>query len=155
MTYKAMKIKVETPEKSEAVQEALFKLGYMWRGDSTAYVQLTYKQALFADEDGKITYMTEADTFFNNHHAPEYVEMHGQLVLAIETKLVPLPATVTYKPIDVPMAVPLGLKPKAIHDKMRMLEVLEAIHRYVKADKKFPYDWHEEYRELAQQFVAE
>ena len=36
---------------------------------------------------------------------------------------------------------PLGLKPKTIHDQQRAIEILEAMKRYVLADKAIPNEW--------------
>ena len=36
---------------------------------------------------------------------------------------------------------PLGLRPKFIADRHRMIEIFEAILRYVDADKKVPKKW--------------
>lgn len=148
-TFKEMKIKVLTPEASEEVQNALFGLGCKWNGDAEGYVQLTSKKALFVDENGKITHMTNADEYFNTHKYPEMFLVNGVFLSAVARDA---HEALTTSPVERP---PLGLKPRSIHDKLRMLEILEAMHRYVKADKKMPYAWHEEYRELAQQFVEE
>ena len=43
---------------------------------------------------------------------------------------------------------PLGLKPRWIHDWERMVEITEAIERYVHAGKAIPKDWISELKEL-------
>lgn len=150
MAFKEMKIKVQTPEKSEAVQKLLFGLGYVWEGDKEGRVQNTNSKALFADYRGKITHMPRVDDYFDNHRYPEYSFRNGILrEVGGEGEVV----AVTYAPIvDTPASTPLGLKPRATHDKMRMLEILEAMHRYVKADKKIPYEWNTEFGDLKHQF---
>lgn len=40
--------------------------------------------------------------------------------------------------------IPIGLKPLSIVEKERTLEVLEAMHRYVKADQIVPKEWRTE-----------
>lgn len=43
---------------------------------------------------------------------------------------------------------PLGLKPKYIHDKARVKEILDAIERYSYQRFPVPIEWIEELREL-------
>lgn len=46
-------------------------------------------------------------------------------------------------------APPLGLQPRYIHDRDRVLEILEAVRRYVLAGKKVPTEWIHELQELS------
>ena len=43
---------------------------------------------------------------------------------------------------------PLGLKPKYIHDKIRIKEILDAMERYSYQRFPVPIEWVEELREL-------
>ena len=43
---------------------------------------------------------------------------------------------------------PLGLKPKYIHDKARVKEILDAMERYAYQRFPVPIEWVEELREL-------
>ena len=43
---------------------------------------------------------------------------------------------------------PLGLKPKYIHDKTRIREILDAMERYSEQRFPIPIEWVEELREL-------
>jgi len=43
---------------------------------------------------------------------------------------------------------PLGLMPKAIFYRNRALEILGAMERYVRADKKIPLEWLDELEDL-------
>lgn len=43
---------------------------------------------------------------------------------------------------------PLGLKPKYIHDKTRIREILDAMERYSEQRFPIPIEWIEELREL-------
>ena len=43
---------------------------------------------------------------------------------------------------------PLGLMPRSIHDKARILEILAAMDRYIRADKAVPAKWFNELREI-------
>ena len=43
---------------------------------------------------------------------------------------------------------PLGLTPKSIHDQGRAVDILEAMKRYVYADKPIPVEWIDELRRL-------
>lgn len=47
--------------------------------------------------------------------------------------------------------IPIGLKPLSIVEKERTLEVLEAMHRYVKADQIVPKEWR---TELVEKLIA-
>ena len=44
--------------------------------------------------------------------------------------------------------VPVGLKPKYIHDKARVSEILEAMERYSYQRFPIPIEWIEELKEL-------
>lgn len=46
---------------------------------------------------------------------------------------------------------PLGLKPKYIHDKARVKEILDAMERYSYQRFPIPIEWIEELRELIEQ----
>jgi hypothetical protein len=44
--------------------------------------------------------------------------------------------------------VPLGVKPKEIHDTIRALDILDAMERYAKASMPVPAKWVLELKEL-------
>jgi hypothetical protein len=46
---------------------------------------------------------------------------------------------------------PLGLMPKRFVQKVRFIEICEAIRRYYMASKKIPLEWIEEYNELVEE----
>lgn len=54
---------------------------------------------------------------------------------------------IDYLATPVPMP-PLGLKPKYIHDKTRIKEILDAMERYSEQRFPIPIEWIEELREL-------
>ena len=43
---------------------------------------------------------------------------------------------------------PLGLRPRHIHERLRLIEVLNAMIRYAQADKQIPNEWVEEVSDL-------
>jgi hypothetical protein len=43
---------------------------------------------------------------------------------------------------------PLGVKPQKLHDELRMIEILEASIRYLKAGDNPPIEWKNELSEL-------
>lgn len=54
-----------------------------------------------------------------------------------------------YKDIfDTTKKSPLGLKPRSIHDGVRLYEIKAAIVRYMDADRPIPVEWVQEYNEL-------
>ena len=54
---------------------------------------------------------------------------------------------IDYLATTVPMP-PLGLKPKYIHDKTRIKEILDAMERYSERRFLIPIEWVEELKEL-------
>lgn len=50
---------------------------------------------------------------------------------------------------------PLGVKPRWLHDKARLLDVLAAIARYVEASKPLPLEWVEEMADLMDRYCKE
>lgn len=54
---------------------------------------------------------------------------------------------IDYLATTVPMP-PLGLKPKYIHDKTRIKEILDAMERYSERRFPIPIEWVEELKEL-------
>lgn len=43
---------------------------------------------------------------------------------------------------------PLGLRPRCVSDAKRVLEILEAINRYIEVSKRVPEEWIDEFIEL-------
>lgn len=58
-----------------------------------------------------------------------------------------LEMNIDYLATTVPMP-PLGLKPKYIHDKTRIKEILDAMERYSERRFPIPIEWVEELKEL-------
>lgn len=54
---------------------------------------------------------------------------------------------IDYPTITVPIP-PLGLRPKYIHDKTRIKEILDAMKRYSEQRFPIPIEWVEELKEL-------
>jgi hypothetical protein len=50
---------------------------------------------------------------------------------------------------------PLGLRPRFIMERNRMIEIFEAMLRYVDADKKVPKKWRKELNELLTSLLKE
>ena len=45
---------------------------------------------------------------------------------------------------------PLGLEPRYIHEAKRIVEIIGAMNRYMKAGKMVPKEWYDEAFELAE-----
>ena len=58
------------------------------------------------------------------------------------------PPTPPMPSVGAPERPPLGLKPKAIHDTTRALDILDAIERYARAKMPVPVEWVFELKEL-------
>jgi hypothetical protein len=69
--FKDMKFKVNNPEHSEQIQECLFRLGYLWAGDSSRRVQILDSTHLYAEADGIILHSNGDDLFFSNDENKE------------------------------------------------------------------------------------
>ena len=63
---KVMKFEVKTPKRSAKIQKVLFKMGYLWSGESVAAVEQTDKPYLYTTETGKILYGTQVTSFQDN-----------------------------------------------------------------------------------------
>lgn len=48
---------------------------------------------------------------------------------------------------------PLGLTPKAVWMEDRVLDIVDAMNRYVKANMEVPIEWIKEYNELVKQIT--
>lgn len=86
MTIRNVKIQVETPEKSRAVQEYLFANGCCW-AYATKEVQFTHGKYLYVDRNGILTYGTNSGFFHDN-------EMHNgqrELKFDFETTIIATP----------------------------------------------------------------
>lgn len=150
MTFKAMKIKIESGEHSHKVQKALFDQDYTWQSGDTSPLytgQVDFAHHIYTTDAGKIGRQygaqTIQDAYFQDSAKTEHFLIDGEFVTG-------MPIRFMLEPVERP---PLGLKPRNIHDRMRMLEVLEAMHRYVKADMKIPLEWHHEYIDFTKKFV--
>lgn len=113
-----MKIKINNPEHSEAVQRALFDLGYSWvKGKVVQFVDLPF---LYTYTDGKVRYGSNG-IFFKERHQDEYILTNqGKFVLADAV---------------------IGLRPRIIFMEERAKEILKAMLRYTDAGKEILGEW--------------
>lgn len=157
--FKRMKFKVKDAEHSKAIQEALFKEGYEWKSRTDMQRPRHLDMAhLYTYEDRVICYGNAASTFNEADHVEHFL-VEGKIVdMGYWTQ----PTTgVTLTVNDSGYALssagigaikfstePAPLKTKAEHDKQRRLDILQAMVRYVEADKYIPTEWISEFSYL-------
>lgn len=83
-TFKAMKFRVDNPEHSQAIQEALFKLGYTWAcGWGNNDVRYLESPFLFAETQGVIMHCSTEDGLLfyleDKNTETTLVELHEML----------------------------------------------------------------------------
>lgn len=66
--FKAMKFKVKDEEHSKLIQEALFKVGYVWNGDTQPRTLCHNEKFLFAYPDGKLTMTKDEYVFYEKNN---------------------------------------------------------------------------------------
>lgn len=130
---KDMKFRVRDEAHSVEIQQALFAQGFGWC-DIGKRPQHTDMPHLYTscDEYGKnIRYTSHASSdFFETCEHLECVVVDGVIV--------PVDEITTFKPEEVP---PLGLRPRHIAEQQRMMEIVEAMQRYVAEHKHMPVEW--------------
>lgn len=134
---KAMKFRVRDEQHSKEIQEALFEEGYSWHIEDVKLFMLS-AEYLFANVYSTNKYITYGNTYidFQNQPCEECVVTNGVI------------SSVACKQTQQAKNMPIGLRPKAIAEALRKVEVLEAIVRYVEAAEKVPQEWLEEFIEL-------
>lgn len=173
MTLKDMKIRLTNENNLAVVAEALHKAGYAYIVGDSAFDNAT---ALYAYDTGIVLKTTDesgAGSYFDRHQNEEHFLFNGQFVTKYyfkqpETPKVNIPERYENPQNEEDKAVkgafdkvigsmyePIGLLPKAIHDKQRMYEILDAMRRYVDADKKIPMIWIAELDDLGGEFIEE
>lgn len=50
--------------------------------------------------------------------------------------------------VEMPVAPPVGLRPRSVVEQQRLLEIFEAMHRYVQVGKEVPIEWRVELDDL-------
>lgn len=73
--FKNMKFRVNSPEHSKEIQEALFEMGYKWYGQEVAeMIDSEYSEYsfMYSYEDGTITHSPKHYMFMENTHSQEY-----------------------------------------------------------------------------------
>jgi hypothetical protein len=134
---KAMKIRIESPTHCKYIQDALFEAGYGWQTvtPKSHYEPCTKTAAwIFAYDDGSLTWDHEED-YGTSHPLEEYVWTPQKSFMK---------AADYYKQPETPPIIespPLGLKPKKLHDKQRLIEIINAMYRYVSTDNVIPAEW--------------
>jgi hypothetical protein len=158
MTLKDMKIKIKDEQHSKQVQEALFNMGYEW-GDGGRTIKHTDAKALYTYEYGGLFYNSrdeDSTEHFDENEKPEYKLSFGTFVPAV---YIPDPDFPQIVIVDDPHGGQpgplLGLTPRIIRDKERLVEILEAMLRFAKGDMIIPDEWDNEYDELRERLNAE
>jgi hypothetical protein len=80
---KAMKFRVNSPQHSEQIQQALFDAGYAWVGIKTDFVHTDAKflfAAGFGSNDNCITYEMDDEQYFKEHKIEEYLLVDGNFI---------------------------------------------------------------------------
>jgi hypothetical protein len=134
MTYKNMKIAITNPEYSVKVREKLRDEGYDFAAlqwNDPVFVRAGY---LYTYDSGLVM-KGEADRlgYFKGHPNEEYVLVGDELKKASEYFKQP--------ETPQPKAPPLGLKPKKLHDQERLIEIIDAMYRYVSTNNVIPAEW--------------
>jgi hypothetical protein len=163
-----MKFRVNSPEHSEQIQKKLFEMGYKWSLNG-AVVEKADADYLWAGSfgDNCITYCYGDEDYFNNHQAEEYILTPLGTFAKVadyykqpETKADKIEQDILDKhlpPGDYTQVLftagdslvernftvepPLGLKPKKVHDEERLIEIVDAMYRYVSAGHTIPAEW--------------
>lgn len=70
--FKNMKFRVNSPEHSKEIQEALFEMGYKWYGQEVAEMIDSEYSFMYSYEDGTITHSHKHYMSMENTHSQEY-----------------------------------------------------------------------------------
>ena len=116
---KDVKIWFGDPAKAKENLDYLETLGYDSKKNSIyADIPNKYMGGFVGDSCGYISYVsTKEKEYFDEHHAEE---------------------------IFLPVKPPIGIRPKAIVDALRIKEILEAMTRYAEDGRKIPQEWVDE-----------
>lgn len=138
MSFRKMKIKINSPEHCEAVQKRLFELGYKWYGSTSHDVRDYYpgSNVLWGEPCGSILHssLQYADD-------PEYAEYPWVDILAEQQQ-----------EAQEPVKPPTGLMPRSVFEattrQQRAKDILAAMQRYAEAGEAVPVEWIDELKEL-------
>jgi hypothetical protein len=138
------------------VANLLHNLGYKFCGDPEVY---NIAKGFFTYDNG-IIMKTDDMEYFKSHPNEEYVLVGDELTKASTYFVQPAtkpniperfenPATDGDKAVKEAFdsivaklqAPPIGLKPKKLHDQERLIEIIDAMYRYVSTDNVIPVEW--------------
>jgi hypothetical protein len=149
--FKNMKIRTTDPATAQKVQEALYKLDYFWHEmvpDSSEYKFLDDCYGIKTYGDGCIVRFSlneqDVEEGFKHDDSEEYILTPQGTFMKPEDyfKQPETPPVKQRSPF-------FGLKPRRIHDKERMQDLLEEMLRYVEAGWLIPHEWVNELAELS------
>jgi hypothetical protein len=156
--FKSMKIALSDPFANRThVANVLNSLGYKFWGDAEVY---NSAKAFFTYDSG-IIMKTDDMEYFKSHPNEEYVLVGDELKKASEWFKQPVTSsfvqfenhctcvvcedqlqnTDLYTAHDAVLKPPVGLKPKKLHDQERLIEIIDAMYRYVSTDNVIPAEW--------------
>jgi len=162
--FKNMKIALSDPFANRThVTNVLHNLGYKFCGDPEVY---NSAKGFFTYDNG-IIMKTDDMEYFKNHPNEEYVVVGEELKKASEWFVQPkiklnMPERFENPTTDGDKAVkeafddvvaklqapPVGLKPKKLHDQERLIEIIDAMYRYVSTNNVIPAEWFAEVQYL-------
>lgn len=150
---KEMKIRIKNEAHCKQVQDALFTMGCRWYCCGQTHMNEDIAGYLYIDTDGIITWSSYSDEdFFEDQSEPEYKLMFGRLMPMVYIPDTECPQIIVE---DTHGTVPvLGLTPRVIRSKERLIEILEAMLRFAKTDMIIPDEWDNEYDELREYLNA-
>lgn len=145
MSTKRMKFRVRDKEHCRAIQEALFKEGYVWIRSGKG-VQYTDASHLFAD-DGLITFVNDGDEeYFKRANHEEYFLFGGKLVSKDYFKQPITPAQTNAQLLKkLEESPPI---PREEHERQRLIVLLEASAALLKDKREVPQEWIDEVEDL-------
>jgi hypothetical protein len=156
---KDMKFRIRDEQHSKDIQEALFKEGYVWGCDDFDGSPMhTEKGFLTAYPMWMKVYYLETEGCFIDHSNPEHFLLYGKIVTkeeyetakkdweGAEAVIFGDAVEVAAQPSQEPHVSPL--RPRSVVNALRLREVIDAIQRYVYADKVVPEEWLDELRDL-------
>lgn len=134
------KFRVNSPEHSKEIQNALFDLGYDWRMGGDKTYRHVYDEFLFCDDvhtyrNKSISFCSTEEFFVNNENTEAWI-VNGKIVTVHPASL----PKETIQPKEV-VKSPLGLRPKHIVDSERTAEILQAMFRYNSDNIAIPSEW--------------
>jgi hypothetical protein len=159
---------IYSKEEAYWVASKLRQLGYVWRGEpryEAGYHIYAYNEFGLWNDPVKIMLWEDGEKYFDRHpnihvNIDEDCEITKAFVkekIVTQEKRISVEQLVqnvvadnpgAKEVVEVRVASPIGLRPKALAEAARILEILEAMHRYVQAGKKVPYEWQDEISDL-------